>query len=225
MVSFLCPALCGLYNSFSWMKQVIFACWFPLQMWALQYRESSPILHTGYSTVLKKSLVKPRNTAENSTGSVRAPSCSNAAMICVSGNDLCHSASNWDLTLLLTHMLFIAVSVIPLYSRRVCVRVRVCVYVWQHRPAGKETECWYFTACWVKVFYIPGSFKPIWVQLTWHFIYEPELGDTLIVAQDIISWPVFSSILRLIKKYAHLMSNVWSFLLKSSHFTVLWAPF
>lgn len=42
-------------------------------------------------------------------------------MICVSGNDLCHSASNWDLTLLLTHMLFIAVSVIPLYSRRVCV--------------------------------------------------------------------------------------------------------
>lgn len=87
--------------------------------------ESSPILHTRYCTVLKKSLVKPRNTAENSTGSVRAPSCSNAAMICVSGNDLCHSASNWDLTLLLTHMLFIAVSVIPLYSRRVCVCVCV----------------------------------------------------------------------------------------------------
>ncbi len=74
--------------------------------------------------------IKRRNMAKNTLGSVRAASCSVPAVICVSGNDLCHSASNWDLTLLLTHILFIDVSVIPLYSRRVCAR--------RHRPAGKK---------------------------------------------------------------------------------------
>lgn len=84
--------------------------------------------------ILKKKppLIKGRNTAKNTPGSVRAASCSAPAVICVSGNDLCHSASNWDLTLLLTHILFIAVAVIPLYSRCVCAR--------RHRPAGKK-EC------------------------------------------------------------------------------------
>lgn len=51
---------------------------------------------------------------KNSPGSVRTTSCSTAAVICASGNDLCHSASNWDLTLQLTHMLFIAITVISL---------------------------------------------------------------------------------------------------------------
>lgn len=59
--------------------------------------------------------------SENSSGGVRATSCSTATEICVSGNDLCHSAFNWDLTLQLTHMLFIAISVIPLYSHHACV--------------------------------------------------------------------------------------------------------
>lgn len=111
------------------------------------------IVHTQYILVLwrkkeKKLLIKGRNTAENSPGSVRAASCSTRAVICVSGNDLCHSASNRDLTLQLTHTLFIAVSVIPLYSRRVRATTPSC---WEQR------DSWYLVACWVKVFTNPRA--------------------------------------------------------------------
>lgn len=95
--------------------------------------------------------------SENSPG-VRAASCSTLAVICASGNDLCHSASNWDLTLQLTHMLFIAASVIPLHSCCVCAR--------QHRPDGKKerVDTWW---C-VELKFSTCELKPTRVQLTWH---------------------------------------------------------
>lgn len=104
----------------------------------------SAVLHTQY--IMEKGNKVPRikrsSSAESSPGSVSGASCSNGAVICARGNDLCHSASNRDLTPPLTHTLFIAVAlVIPLYGSRVCLCVQ------RGRPAGRETKCWYFTAC------------------------------------------------------------------------------
>ena len=96
----------------------------------------------------KMPLIKRRNASENSPGSVRAASCSTAAMICVSGNDLCHSASNWDLTLQLTHMLFITVSVIPLYSQCVCVSINTILLERKSVNTSRRVK--------LKVFYKPA---------------------------------------------------------------------
>lgn len=102
---------------------------------------------------------------------MRDTSCSTAPVICVSGNDLCHSAFNWDLTLQLTHMLFIAVSAIPLYSH--------CV--WQHCPTGKKDS--------VDTSQRVGlNFACSWqleqqVQLSWHLLYDAQFRDKMLLGQ------------------------------------------
>lgn len=74
--------------------------------------------------------IKWSNMADNGPGSVRTASWSSAAALCASGNDLCHSASNWDLSLPAADSYAVYSHVIPLDSRRVCTQ--------QHHPAGRE---------------------------------------------------------------------------------------
>lgn len=74
--------------------------------------------------------IKWSNMADNGSGSVRTASWSSGAVLCASGNDLCHSASNLDLSLSAADSYAVYSHVIPLDSRCVCTQ--------QHRPAGRE---------------------------------------------------------------------------------------
>lgn len=68
--------------------------------------------------------------AANGPGSVRTASRSSGAALCASGNDLCHPASNLDLSLSAADSYAVYSRVIRLDGRRVCTQ--------RHRPAGRE---------------------------------------------------------------------------------------